>query len=207
MTSKWGEVYAHKSDAFSNTDVWKRDAEEVFAHLALLGYKNACVVDLACNTGRFIELAREVGFSLDYAGVDTNRHGLQIAHERLPDVPFLESLTELKRESVDHVVCMHALPQFENPEQVLSEVWIVLKRGGRISFVLHNRLKKYLWWLPNLFNGYKSDPTITREYSLAEVRQIMRDAGFLEEKAYLYGKSKYMPKWASPRLIFNGRKA
>jgi len=201
---RWGIDYAHKTEAFSGTAQWMRECKEVIDRIPLKG----TVVDLACSMGRLISLVKELKPEARYIGVDINEEALKVARVKLPDVTFLNGIGRVPSASVDYVTCMHALPQFEFPREELRGVWYVLKPGGGVSFVLHNRYNDYLWWFPNLFNGYKSDETIFHSYSLEEVRALMKRAGFEGESIRLTGGGWvcWLLPFCKPRIIYHGRK-
>lgn len=199
---RWGPAYAHKTHAFSVSEAWAREAR------CALGKLVGCkfLVDFACGTGTMARYVPEVLGDVDYAGVDVNSAALEIARGLYPALPFSESIMAFERP--DAVICVHALPQFENPHAVLAELWERLTPGGKIVLTLHNDLHRWLWKVPNLFTGYKSDPTIACQYRLGSLRTLMRDAGFQEiEVGRMPDKlwHRVLP-WLSPRLIYVGRK-
>jgi SAM-dependent methyltransferase len=203
--TKWGLYYAHKADAFAYTERWRDDCLQILHRLP----KQGTIVDFACNTGRFIGHARVYSPQAKFVGIDLNEWALDIARRqnlepvaRKNPAAFFDSIVGIE---ADYVVMMHCLPQFEKPEETLAEIWSALKPGGGISVVIHNRLNDYLWAVPNLFNGYKADETITKNYSLNELKSTMKDAGFLCDEAYAFG-SEWLPDFVKPRLAFHGRR-
>lgn len=195
--SKWGRRYIVKALQFSSTKVWEEDALRIAHTLPRRG----CVVDLGCNTGKFIKGARRLRPLLKFIGVDVNTEALRIARKQAPHMPpdtFVSSLSAVT--DVDVVVCIHALIQMENPEEVLAEVWRCLKPEGRVVFLLHNSMNRWVWKIPNMFNGYKDDETISRRYSKREVVALFRTVGFVCDSVVF---SNPEPVWLGRFSIFN----
>lgn len=202
MTEKWGEKYARKADAFAATEHWKEEAK---AALFLTYGWFGTIVDLGCNTGRLIELARKNGHENTFVGVDVNEAALPIAEERLPDVQFYHSIASLPRESVDAVLCMHTINQIEDRETVIRDVWNTLDRRGLFVVVTHNPRHQWKYWLRNRFNGYRPDETISWEPTLGELKQEMYEHGFRTTHAVYFGPEKV--PLLRRRLIWAGMKA
>lgn len=201
---KWGRQYARKSDAFSATEEWVQEAFWVIRQLPLDG----TVVDVACNTGRLIGHALERLPGVTFIGMDINDHGLELARERHPGVQWTNTLDDIEKGSVHTVVIMHALLQMEDPVAVLCDVWDVLRPGGRLIMVHHNRWNGLLWAIPNLFNGYVRDDTITAEYSPQETAALAKDCGFLTVllETYNGGPLLHPFPWLRPKLRYIGVK-
>lgn len=200
---KWGIQYAHKSDAFSGTTQWTAEARELIACLPHTGV----VLDFACNTGRFIEMAMQERPAVTFIGLDLNEYALSIARKRVPNANFITSLHSVPDEQVSMVVCMHALPQLQYPAQELQEIWRVLARGGLVGFVLHNKFNDWMYAIKNLFTGYRHDVTISYNYSLNDVNRLMKDSGFLTIRSGLEGKPPIRGcSIVKPRIVYYGRK-
>jgi len=94
------------------------------------------VLDLACGTGDFSELARARGARV--IGLDFAREMLRGAAIRELDVHFTNGDAErlpLADASVDVVTCGFALRNFVSLEEVFQEMARVLKPGGRIAIL------------------------------------------------------------------------
>lgn len=169
-------AYAHKSDAFAAKPGWVTEANQCLR--AVLPRSTPCpltYLDFACNTGRIFGLVPAVHTRI---GVDVNEYALKLAREKRQHVDFRSSLTGVKDESVDAVTFMHALCQVDDATAVLNELFRVMKPGARMAVLVHNVWHHRMMALPNLFNGYKSDPNIKRHFSLSTLRSFMRDHGF-----------------------------
>jgi len=103
------------------------------------------VIDLACGTGDFCELARARGASV--TGVDFALQMLRKGRARDLDCDSVQGDGEwlpFKSASVDVVTCGFALRNFVSLEAVLLEVARVLKPGGRVALIDVDRPK----WRP-----------------------------------------------------------
>jgi demethylmenaquinone methyltransferase/2-methoxy-6-polyprenyl-1,4-benzoquinol methylase len=100
------------------------------------------VIDLACGTGDFCELARSRGATV--IGVDFALQMLREGQARGIDCDSVQGDGEwlpFRSASVDVVTCGFALRNFVSLEAVLIEVARVLKPGGRVALIDVDRPK------------------------------------------------------------------
>jgi ubiquinone/menaquinone biosynthesis C-methylase UbiE len=202
--SRWGVQYAHKTDAFSATKFWRRDAELALSKVQMpTGGK---FLDLACGTGRMLQMAQAKFPTAHLIGVDVNEAGFRLCRSRA-FAALTTDLTSVNDRSIDVCTIMHAIAQFTDPEATLTTLWDKMKPGGQLIVVVHNayftHLRRPYYWL----TGYKRDATITNEFSLGKLASLMRDTGYLEDEAYYYGGGPFEAVWClQPRIIFVGRR-
>ncbi len=170
------------------------------------------VVDLACGTGDFCELA--LGRGARAIGVDFAREMLRQANTRGLDFPKVQGDGEwlpFRTESVDVVTCGFALRNFVSLENVLREIARIVRPGGRVALVDVGRPE----WLPlraahslyfdrlvPLVGGLLSDrgayrylPKSTAYLPAPEVlRTMLSGAGFLEleREVVLFGSAQIL---------------
>lgn len=201
---KWGASYARKSHAFSSTTEWLFE----FKWIAEQIMKNHVVLDFATNTGRFVKLLTVAHGhqAINVSGFDINVDGIDKARDWCPDSDFYTQIEYVPNNHYDVVVVMHALLQFEDPVKELCAIWDKLKPDGRLIMCHHNRHNNWLWKIPNLFNGYVRDDTITAEYSLNETVAMAKDCGFVKLFAETYNGPWWMPSILRPKLRYIGVK-
>jgi len=121
------------------------------------------VLDLACGTGIYLQHQMKYfhPINIDWYGLDASEDMLNIAKQKLNNVSFVLGLAEnmpYESEKFDYIANNYAFHHFINKEQVLDEVFRVLKKGG--IFKLHNiiihDMKK--WWVYHYFpSAYYED--------------------------------------------------
>ena len=94
------------------------------------------LIDLACGTGDFCELAAARGAKV--VGVDFALQMLRRAQLRVPDFVSVQGDAEwlpFRSSSVDVVTCGFALRNFVSLDAVLREIARILKPGGRMALI------------------------------------------------------------------------
>lgn len=109
-----------------------------------------------------------------------------------PNVSALVDIGNLPMadEAVDRAVLLHALEHANDPDQLLREVWRMLKSQGQALLVVTNRRGI---WAGNDQTPFGSG----RPYSLSQLKRLMRDHGFIVERSW---RSLFFPPYQS-RLI------
>lgn len=102
------------------------------------------VVDVACGTGVLArEAARRVSPGGAVTGLDRNAGMLAVARRLSPDVEWREGRAEalpFEDGSQDAVVSQFGLMFFEDRARALSEMWRVLRPGGRLAVAVWGAL-------------------------------------------------------------------
>lgn len=149
------------------------------------------VLDLGCGWGTFEwvlgpRVAEMVGLDFSARSVEMCRRRLEKAD--LGNVRFVQADagdTGLEDEAFDLVMAAdlfeHLYP--EDSQRVVREAHRVLKRGGRFSIWAPNR-GHVLEILKNNRVLLKPDPTHVDYKTMERLRTLLRDAGFVIEKAY-----------------------
>lgn len=151
------------------------------------------VVDLACGTGDFCELAAARGARA--IGVDFAREMLRQATARGLGFPKVQGDGEwlpFESASVDVVTCGFALRNFVSLEAVLREIARIVRPGGRIALVDVDRPA----WGP-----------IRAAHSLYFDRVVPLVGGLLSDRSayrYLPRSTAYLPEPAALRMLLSG---
>lgn len=106
-----------------------------------------------------------------------------------PNVSCLVDLTALPLtdESVSRVVMLHALENMKDPEAFLSEIWRVMKSGGRALMVVPNRRGFWAHFDGTPFGS-------GQPYSATQLCSLLREHGFYIEGSY---QSLFLPPWGA----------
>jgi len=153
------------------------------------------VLDVASGTGACsLPASWMVGVSGHVVAVDASLEMLRVARERLRENRAHNcSLAKMNAEnlavrsdSVDRVVCGFALDGFLEYEAVLSEIWRVLKDGGRFGSTV---APTWWWqgdsrwdWHVDLLRklGYQVDTDLEKPWVPEQLRQTLKNAGFVD---------------------------
>jgi len=103
-------------------------------------------VDVACGTGILtVEVAGAVSPGGEVVGIDLNPRMLNIARRKVPGIDWREAPAErlpLPDSAFDAVFCQFGLMFFDDRRTSLSEMWRVLKPGGRVCVAVWDALEK-----------------------------------------------------------------
>jgi SAM-dependent methyltransferase len=130
------------------------------------------VLDLACGTGRFLELASD--------GLDLSEKMLERARERWPDKRFHHAPAwsiPAADGSYDSVFSLHFFMhlRLEDIHRVLHECRRVLRPGGTLVFDFPNALRRQ--WVGHRANGWHAGTALTSD----ELRRLCGNAWRLVE--------------------------
>lgn len=151
--TSWGNS-ADWYDNLLNTDSDSYQTKVILPNiLRLLDLRSTdFVLDIACGTGFF---SREFyKYSKNITGVDISSELINIAKTSNVDINFYissaDDLKFTKDNSIDKAVCILAIQNIENIKGVLSEIYRVLKKDGKMFFVINHpafRIPKNSSWI------------------------------------------------------------
>jgi O-antigen/teichoic acid export membrane protein len=153
-----------------------------YAEIAKRINGSAKILDIGCSEGFFLGEIETSGFRV---GIDRDFERLRIGRRERPAVNFVyadASSLPFRQNSFQIVVLIGVLPYIEKPDIVFSEARRVLMKFGHveISSANANWINLYL----NIYNWkYRF-----RFYSLAELENILKEAGFSVNSLYTRGR-------------------
>ncbi|WP_024789007.1 bifunctional demethylmenaquinone methyltransferase/2-methoxy-6-polyprenyl-1,4-benzoquinol methylase UbiE [Lebetimonas sp. JH292] len=171
------------------------------------------ILDVACGTGDMIDIWKNTikNKKLKICGLDPSKGMLEVAKKRFPEINFYNSYaTEIPCEdnSVDAVSISFGIRNVLEIEKALREFNRILKENGKLlilEFVKSNKEKKFrkcIDFYTNKFlpkiggiitknkEAYEYLPkSIENFYTVNELRDLLKKAGFEVEKVKLFNFS------------------
>ncbi len=188
----WDAIYA-----FQRQEIEKIATDPAFAvfhakmdHYSRIGdwlctSRGDRVLEVGCGPGRYVVMLSQLG--CEVIGVDpVDSYPTWARVERLPRVQVkggvrAEALP-FQDKYFDHIACMGALLYFSDVTKALSEMWRVMKPGGRLVIRTVNRDNFY-----TKSTGKKLDPSSNNLYTEGELAKILDEAGFDVQESFTYG--------------------
>ena len=147
------------------------------------------VLDVACGTGAVSkEVSCHLGPSGKLVGIDFARGALKIAVANVWKGNFAEMDAENigLRVKFDKILCQYALMFFPDPVQVLKELRLLLKEGGRIAIAVHGSalgvpyfstiMDPLLKFIPDI--RPQGAPNVHRFGRAVDLEKAITDAGY-----------------------------
>jgi SAM-dependent methyltransferase len=156
------------------------------------------ILDAGCGTGGMLSWLQRYAEGREMTGIDFSATALQFCQRRghrqlargsIAQLPFTDATFDLV---TSHDVLQHVFNQGDY--QAIAEFNRVLRPGG-IAFV---RVAAYQW----LRSGHDDAIAVQRRYTLPQLSQAMRDAGFRIRRA-TYANTLLFPVAAVKRLLFS----
>lgn len=161
------------------------------------------VLDVGCGTGNMALLFARRGLTV--SGVDISEkmlhHARQKAVEAGIKVDFRQadaSRLPFPNESFGTVTCLLTIEFSNRPEDVVQEIYRVLRPGGHLILATLNR--RSLWTVARKIKG-RRQPTVynqARFFSRKEVAGLLDDAGFAN---HMWSSAIYYPPIEKPGLL------
>ncbi|GAB6102083.1 class I SAM-dependent methyltransferase [Thermococcus atlanticus] len=173
---------AHRYDRWYETGTGRYvDRTEKWLIFSMLRSEGGRALDLGCGTGNYTAELHRRGFYV--VGLDASERMLEIARKKLPSVRFIHGDAyhlPFPEESFDVVLSVTMFEFIHRPEEVVAEIYRVLKPGGEVIIGTMNG--RSLWFL---FKRIKSIFTETayryaRFYTPRELERLLLNSGFRE---------------------------
>ncbi len=135
--------------------------------------KGIKLLDIACGTGTYLEIAKKSG--ADTVGCDISENMVCICKKKGFDNVFVNDyhMLPFKDDTFDLILCINAIHYSENPKEVLNEMNRVLTKDGTILFTYFNSLN--FRSVNYLRKFYKKDHPISKErrFSPFQMKKIL----------------------------------
>lgn len=101
--------------------------------------KKLKLLDIGCGNGFFLEEAKRMGVH-DVWGIEPGKETVKHARSDIREKIKVDILRPglFKKNSFDIITCFHTLDHIIDPNAFLNEVFSLLKKGGKILFIVHN---------------------------------------------------------------------
>lgn len=156
----------------------KDDSELLLKLLAPLS--DAFILEVGCGTGNYLERIKEKPALL--IGLDVSQNMLVKARSKLPDIRLIRSKAEylsFSDHTFDAIYCIQVLHHISDKNQITSEIFRTLKRGGK--FVLqtcsHEQLLTFCFYH---YFTHAREIDLKRFPSINDIHDILASAGFKE---------------------------
>jgi len=180
--SNYFDKIADKYDKWYQTKVGNYvDTTEKDLIFSLLKSKNGLALDLGCGTGNYtLELFKR-GFEV--IGVDISKEMLKIAKKKFPKSFFIRAdayKLPFKKETFDLVLSITMFEFIKKPEEVLKEIYKILKPGGELIIGTMN--DRSLWFFFKKFKSLFVETAYryANFYTPSELKKICLSCGFRE---------------------------
>lgn len=200
----YNTIAGHFSD--SRKELW--DDLEVFRPFIENGNS---ILDIGSGNGRVYQLC-DKNQDINYIGIDQSEELVEIAQARVPNGKFI--VADMRSLPLDDetfniallIASFHHLPTLEDRKKALSEVYRVLRPGGRLLMTNWNmysssarkNVEKGKWMIEDSKTDFvvpwlsaKGKVLAERYYHgfiLEELTDLVTDAGFVLEKQYFIKK-------------------
>ena len=151
--------YKEKLRAFNGTEKYRK--EMLFVRRNINPYYNYDVLDYGCGIGTFMNEFWTDGF-------DVNNY---YTEQPTPKKSHFY-LNELPDKKYSDITMIHSIAHIPNPIEVLKD--LKARYSATITVITPNR-----YWLMQQSNrDYKPDPTVHKHYTLHELKELFKEAGY-----------------------------
>lgn len=174
---------------------WSHDLLRVFLWSRVERSPNSgklSILDYGCGVGAMIPRIAQWLPKLAIYGVgyDPDPDMVMAAQLNDPDHVYVSELYELSKlgGQFDIVVMSHCIAHCDDALFALKYAHAMLKDGGTVLVLTTNKWHDLLRTVHNKITGYKSDPTIVRDYSGSQLKELLNRSGFTVTKTTTWGE-------------------
>jgi len=185
---------ANRYDSWFETPLGKKifESERSCIEKLIKKVEDKFAVDLGIGTGLFTKILREKGYKV--IGIDISDEMLKIAKNRGFEVikHDLNNPLPFNDESFDFVFSMTSIEFLKNPENLVEEVYRILKKDGEFLLITLNSLS--LWAFVRRVKGLFIKNYVFKKgrfYSTYKLRKFFNDKWEIEK----FGTCTFIPPW------------
>lgn len=188
----WSYQYQWLYDAVSGLAALSVGGEARFRQLALQGltiHPNTKVLDLCCGSGQATQVL--VQYSQDVTGLDASPLSLKRARQNVPQAQYVEAFAEEMPfpshlfDLVHTSVAMHEMAP-QQLQQILREVYRVLKPGGIFTMVDFHRPTNPIFWPGVSVFLWLFETETAWQLLQTDLVGLLQEIGFQVEEPTLY---------------------
>lgn len=166
------------------TNSWNNLYERPYLISRFPSLKNKNVLDIGCSSGFYTEYALENGAHV--TAVDISKKMIERLTSRLksPRLRLFEAdiakpMPFLETESFDYIICSLLLHYIKDWDLPLTELYRVMKKGGKMVISTHHPFAIYLYLKPKSYYEFKlvEDTWAVHSGNPFKVRYYMRPLG------------------------------
>ena len=173
------------SDFFSKLDKVFFDISNIFTSddpipfnkiIKYNNIKNSKILEIGCGMGTHAELLCKNVKNLDYTGIDITKKRFEVRNLKGKIIEADAESMPFEKESFDYVWSWGVIHHSKNTERIISEIWRVLKPGGKCNIMIYNKnsLRYYLYG--GFFKGIICGKLLTK--TLYEINMEFTDGFF-----------------------------
>ncbi|AFY71870.1 Methyltransferase type 11 [Thalassoporum mexicanum PCC 7367] len=179
-------------DGISGLAALSVGGEKRFRHLFLRDItieEDSHVLDLCCGSGQSTEIL--VARSPHVVGLDASPMSLARAKQNVPQAEYVEAFAEdmpLEDDSFDLVLTNTALHEMQPDQlqQILKQVYRVLKPDGVFTIVDFHRPTNWLFWLPLVMFLWLFETETAWQLIETDLVKMLRQTGYVVDYKRLY---------------------
>jgi len=162
-------------DAMESSHWWYLNRKFELLSWVKMSPKDCSVIDVGSASGGNAKLLIDLGYNV--TSLEMSDIGVRLQREKnIPVVQGDATSLLFESSSFDVVICMDVLEHIPEDELALSEIFRILKSGGRFLFTVPED--------PKLWSSHDVAVSHVRRYTKKEFSEKIENAGFILEKVY-----------------------
>lgn len=209
--NKIDKIFFEISNIFISEDLIPFDKIIKYSSL-----KNSKILEIGCGMGTHAELLCKNVEDIDYTGIDITKKAVELTKKRFELKNINGKVIQADAESIpfenetfDYVWSWGVIHHSKNTESIITEIWRVLKPGGKCNIMIYNKnsLRYYLYG--GFFKGiicgklltktlYEinmefTDGFFARHFTKSELKNILEKNNFIIKNIYTLPESDHLP--------------